>query len=153
MNALELKIPPPLVALFLAILMWLTPALAGSLAIPRGLRLGVALALLCLGLSIAVSGVVAFRRARTTVNPIKASSASALVSSGVYRFTRNPMYLGLSLALLAWAVFLSNPLALLFLPVYVLYINRFQIIPEELVLASLFGTGYSAYKERVRRWL
>jgi len=63
------------------------------------------------------------------------------------------MYLGLSLALLAWAVFLSNPLALLFLPVYVLYINRFQIIPEELVLASLFGTGYSAYKERVRRWL
>ena len=85
MNALELKIPPPLVALFLAILMWLTAALPGSLAIPLGLRLGVALALLCLGLSIAVSGVVAFRRAGTTLNPIKASSASALVSTGVYR--------------------------------------------------------------------
>jgi protein-S-isoprenylcysteine O-methyltransferase Ste14 len=151
MNALELKIPPPLVALFLAILMWLTPALA--IAVPLGLRLGVALALLCLGLTISVSGVVAFRRARTTVNPIKASSASALVSSGVYRFTRNPMYLGLSLALFAWAVLLSNPLALLLLPFYVLYINRFQIIPEERVLASLFGTEYSAYKERVRRWL
>jgi protein-S-isoprenylcysteine O-methyltransferase Ste14 len=153
MNALELKIPPTLVALFLAFLMWLTPALAGSVAIPPGLRLGVALALLCLGVSIAVSGVAAFRHARTTLNPIKASSASVLVSSGVYRFTRNPMYLGLSLELLAWAVFLSNPLTLLFLPVYVLYINRFQITPEERALASLFGHEYSAYQGRVRRWL
>jgi protein-S-isoprenylcysteine O-methyltransferase Ste14 len=153
MNALELKIPPPLVALFSAIFMWLTPALAGSLAIPFGLRLAVALALLCLGLSIAVSGIVAFRRARTTLNPIKASSASALVSGGIYRFTRNPMYLGLLLALFAWAVLLSNPLALLLLPVYVWYINRFQIIPEERALTSLFGIAYSAYKESVRRWL
>jgi protein-S-isoprenylcysteine O-methyltransferase Ste14 len=153
MNALELKIPPPLVALFVAILMWLTPTLAGFPSIPLGLRRAVALALLCLGLSIAVSGVVAFRQARTTVNPIRASSASALVSSGVYRFTRNPMYLGLLLELIAWAMFLSNSLALLLLPVYVLYINRFQIIPEERVLTSLFGTEYSAYKKSVRRWL
>jgi protein-S-isoprenylcysteine O-methyltransferase Ste14 len=153
MNGLELKIPPPLVALFLAVLMRLIPALAGSVAVQLGLRLGVALALLCLGQSIAVSGVVAFRRARTTLNPIKASSASALVNSGVYRFTRNPMYLGLLLALFAWAVLLANPLALLVLPVYVLYINRFQIIPEERVLATLFGTEYSAYKGSVRRWL
>ena len=153
MKALELKIPPPLVALFLAILMRLTPALAGSLPFPLSLRRGAALALFCLGLSIAVSGVVAFRRAGTTTNPIKASSASALVRSGVYRFTRNPMYLGLLLALFAWAVFLSNPLALLLLPVYVFYIYRFQIIPEERVLASLFGTEYSAYKQSVRRWL
>jgi protein-S-isoprenylcysteine O-methyltransferase Ste14 len=76
-----------------------------------------------------------------------------LVSSGVYRFTRNPMYLGLLLTLLAWAVFLSNPVALLFVPVFVLYMNRYQIHPEERVLSSLFGTEYSAYKERVRRWL
>jgi protein-S-isoprenylcysteine O-methyltransferase Ste14 len=153
MHALELKIPPPLVALFIAILMWLTPALAESVAIPLGLRRGVALALFCLGLSIAASGLAAFRRAGTTVNPVKASSASVLVSSGIYRFTRNPMYLGLSVALFAWAVFLSNPLALLFLPVFVTYINRFQIIPEERVLAELFGTEYSTYKQSVRRWL
>ena len=62
------------------------------------------------------------------------------------------MYLGLSLALLAWAVFLSNPLTLLFLPAFVVYINRFQIVPEERVLATLFGTAFSAYKERVHRW-
>jgi protein-S-isoprenylcysteine O-methyltransferase Ste14 len=153
MNALELKIPPPLIALFLAILMWLTPALAGSVAIPTSLRIGVALVLCCLGLGIGMSGFGAFRRARTTVNPIKASSASTLVRSGIFRFTRNPMYLGLLLVLFAWAVFLSNPLTLLFPPVYVLYINRFQIIPEERVLVSLFGANYSAYKEDVRRWL
>ena len=63
------------------------------------------------------------------------------------------MYLGLLLELLAWAVFLANPLALLFLPVYVLYIDRFQIIPEERVLATLFGTAYSTYKGSVRRWV
>jgi len=152
MNALELKIPPPLIALVLAILMWLTPALEGSVAIPIRLRIGVTLVLCCLGLGIGMSGVVAFRRARTTTNPVKASSASALVRSGIFRFTRNPMYLGLLLVLFAWAVFLSNPLTALFLPVYVLYINRFQIIPEERVLASLFGADYSAYKEDVRRW-
>jgi protein-S-isoprenylcysteine O-methyltransferase Ste14 len=153
MNAFELKIPPPLIALFLAILMWFTPALAGSIAIPSSLRVGLALALFGLGMGIAVSGVVAFRRARTTLNPIKASSASALVRSGVFRFTRNPMYLGLLLELFAWTVFLSNSMTLLFLPVYVLYINRFQIIPEERALTSLFGTEYSAYKNSVPRWL
>ncbi|HEV8366930.1 MAG TPA: isoprenylcysteine carboxylmethyltransferase family protein, partial [Pyrinomonadaceae bacterium] len=75
------------------------------------------------------------------------------VSTGVYRFTRNPMYLGLLLTLLGWAAFLSNPASLLFVPIFVLYINRFQIKPEEQVLSSLFGAEYMAYKSRVRRWL
>ncbi len=87
------------------------------------------------------------------MNPIKPGAASSLVSSGVYRFTRNPMYLGLSVTLLGWAMFLSNPLALLAVPLFVLYINRFQIDPEERVLSSLFGAEYAAYKEKVRRWL
>lgn len=151
MNTLELKIPPPLVALAFATLMWLTPVLAGSIDIPY--RIALAVALPCIGMSIAISGVLAFRQAHTTLNPIKASSASSLVSGGIFQFTRNPMYLGLVFVLLGWTVFLSNPLALLFVPVFVLYMDRFQIIPEERVLAKLFGTEYSAYKERVRRWL
>jgi protein-S-isoprenylcysteine O-methyltransferase Ste14 len=84
---------------------------------------------------------------------MKASAASSLVSNSVYRFTRNPMYLGLLLTLLAWAAFLSNPLAVLWVPVFVLYINRFQITPDERVLSSLFGAEYAAYRNRVRRWL
>jgi protein-S-isoprenylcysteine O-methyltransferase Ste14 len=153
MNSLELKIPPPFVALALGLLMWLASSVAQLIEVPFALRLGIALALLAVGQSISISGMVAFRRAKTTMNPIEASAASSLVCSGVYRFTRNPMYLGLLITLLAWAVFLSNPLALLFLPLYVLYINRYQIDPEERVLASLFGAEYAAYKKKVRRWL
>jgi len=76
-----------------------------------------------------------------------------LVTNGTFHFTRNPMYLSLLLYLLAWAVYLSNWLALLFVPVFVLYINQFQIKPEERALSSLFGLEYAAYKGRVRRWL
>jgi len=76
-----------------------------------------------------------------------------MVTWGVYALSRNPMYLGGLIMLLGWAVFLSNALAFLFLPVYVLYINRFQIAPEERVLTSLFGQTYVAYQARTRRWL
>ena len=153
MNSLELKIPPPFVALALALLMWVASSAAEPIDVPFALRLGIALVLVVVGQSISISGMVAFRHAKTTMNPIKASAASSLVSSGVYRFTRNPMYLGLLLTLLAWTVFLSNPVALLFVPLFVLYMNRYQIGPEERVLSSLFGAEYADYKKRVRRWL
>jgi len=152
MYRLELKVPPPVVALCLAFLMWFAPSL-GQPEVPLQVRVGMALVLVLIGLSISIAGMVAFRRARTTINPVKASAASSLVTTGVYRFTRNPMYLGLLLTLLAWAVFLFNPVALLFVPIFVLYINRFQIKPEEQVLSSLFGAEYMAYKGQVRRWL
>jgi protein-S-isoprenylcysteine O-methyltransferase Ste14 len=153
MRWLELKIPPPAVALFLALLMWVTSSVTPSLEVPFGVRVATTLALACIGQSISITGMVAFRRAKTTMNPMKASAASSLVSNSVYRFTRNPMYLGLLLTLLAWAAFLSNPLAVLWVPVFVLYVNRFQITPEERVLSSLFGAEYAAYRNRVRRWL
>lgn len=150
---LELKVPPPVVALLLALLMWLTPAAAGLVQIPYPARVICAVVLACVGQGISIAGMVAFRRARTTVSPIRASSASSLVIRGVYRYTRNPMYVGLLLTLLAWAVSLANPLAVFWIVVYVRYITRFQIIPEERVLASLFGAAYEAYKGRVRRWV
>jgi len=105
------------------------------------------------GVCVALLGVASFRRARTTVNPLKPEKASALVMSGIYRYTRNPMYLGLLLALIASAFFLSNALAFLFLPAFILYMNRFQIAPEERMLASMFGQEFTAYLSKVRRWL
>ena len=150
---LELKAPPPIVTVVVAFLMWLTPAAAGLLQMPYPARVLCAITLVCAGQGIGIAGLVAFRRAKTTVNPVKASLASSLVIRGVYRYTRNPMYVGLLLTLLAWAVFLANPLTVLWVAVYVLYITRFQIIPEERVLASLFGAEYEAYKSRVRRWV
>jgi protein-S-isoprenylcysteine O-methyltransferase Ste14 len=153
MSVLELKVPPPIVASVLALLMWLTPAVVGLVQMPDLARVLSAIVLVCIGLSVSIAGMLAFRRAKTTVNPVKASLASSLVVQGVYRYTRNPMYVGLLLALLAWAVFLANPFAVLWVVVFVLYITRFQIIPEEHVLASLFGAEYEAYKGKVRRWI
>ncbi|WP_093102133.1 isoprenylcysteine carboxylmethyltransferase family protein [Variovorax sp. CF079] len=153
MNSLELKVPPPAVALLFGVLMWLVSSLVAPLEVPSGPRVSVALVLASVGLVFGVSGMVSFWRARTTMNPIKPMATSSLVTNGAFRFTRNPMYLSLLLYLLAWAVYLSNVWTLLFVPVFVLYINEFQIKPEERALSSLFGPEYAAYKERVRRWL
>jgi len=153
MRVLELKVPPPVVALVTAVLMWLASHSSPTLAFvfPAGNLLAVGLA--AIGLMVAISGVVTFRRARTTLNPTKPETSSSLVSWGIYKITRNPMYLGLLLLLTAWAIFLSNWLAFLFLPVFVVYMNRFQIVPEEQALTLLFAREFVAYQSRVRRWL
>jgi len=153
MRFLELKVPPPVVALLTAALMWLC-----AWAVPAFGFLFPARDLYAIGLAVAgvvadVLAIVSFVRARTTVNPMKPASSSSLVVSGIYKLTRNPMYLGSLLFLAAWAIYLSNVLALLLLPAFVLYINHFQITPEERVLAALFGQEFAAYKARTRRWL
>jgi protein-S-isoprenylcysteine O-methyltransferase Ste14 len=84
---------------------------------------------------------------------MKPESSSSLVVSGIYKLTRNPMYLGLLLVLLGWAIYLTNVLVFLLLPAFILYINRFQIAPEERALTALFGQEFAAYKSRTRRWL
>src|SRR6185369_7342568 len=100
MSVLELKVPPPIVALVLALLMWLTPAIAGLVQIPYPARVLCAIGLVGVGQGIGIAGMVAFARAKTTANPVKANLASSLVIEGVYRYTRNPMYAGLLLTLL-----------------------------------------------------
>jgi protein-S-isoprenylcysteine O-methyltransferase Ste14 len=153
MHALELKVPPVAVVLFMAALMWLVARAAPAFEIALPARSFLAVGLAVTGMVVSLSGVVSFRRANTTVNPMKPDSSSSLVSSGVYALTRNPMYLGFLLILAGWAVFLSNMLGLLLLPVFVFYMNRFQIEPEEKALAILFGPAFIAYQSRVRRWL
>ena len=105
------------------------------------------------GIAIALAGVMKFHQAKTTVNPIRPEKTSAMVTSGVYRLSRNPMYLGFLLALVAWAIWLSHALAFAFLPFFVIYMNRFQIIPEERALAAKFGGKFTEYRNSVRRWL
>ena len=153
MTSLELRVPPLAVLLIAGLLMGLTALWAPALAWPTQIRIGAGAGILTLGILIAVSGVVAFRRARTTVNPLRPDGASSLVASGIYRYTRNPMYLGMLLVLIGWAVYLARPWALLVLPVFVAYMNRFQIGPEERVLERIFGAEFEAYRRRVRRWL
>jgi len=153
MQALELRIPPPIVALLIAAITWSISVATPSVELPGLIRVATAIALALAGVTTAILGVIAFRRARTTVNPLKPETTSTIVTSGIYRYTRNPMYVGLTLVLFAWAVFLSSAWALLGPVGFTLYINRFQIIPEERVLSGMFGTSYSAYQAKVRRWL
>lgn len=153
MNALELKIPPVALALLVGAAMWglavWVPGLGGPL--PR--LPAVALLLVLAGAFVAGLGVVSFRRAKTTVNPTTPGAASALVASGIYRYTRNPMYLGLLLVLAGWGLWLAHALALLGLPAFVVYMNRFQIAPEERALTAVFGDAFTAYRHKVRRWI
>ena len=153
MQALELKIPPPAVAVLIAAAMWLLARLPPALALPQSLRTFAALPVAVAGIGLTFAGVMSFRQARTTMNPMQPQAAAALVRSGVYRVSRNPMYLGLLLVLLAWTAFLSTLWAALGPLAYVLYINRFQIAPEERILSAKFGASYSEYKASVRQWL
>lgn len=153
MKSLELKIPPPAIALLVAAGMWALSRFPPSLQLPTSIRVWLAAAVLLAGVGFSVAGVLSFRRAHTTLNPTKPQSTSSLVTSGIYRVTRNPMYLGLLLVLVALAVFLFSIWALLGPAAFFLYIGRFQIAPEERALTALFGADYTAYRSRVRRWL
>ena len=151
MKWLELKIPPLLVWLIVAGAMlavaFSAPKLSGTLA---G---SFAIALAALGGALALAGVIAFRRQHTTVNPLTPSASSAVVSNGVYRISRNPMYLGFLLTLAGWALYLSNVGAAVLLPAFVAYMTQFQIKPEERALLATFGSEFAQYMPRVRRWL
>jgi protein-S-isoprenylcysteine O-methyltransferase Ste14 len=153
MSSLELKIPPPAVALAFGIVMWLVAMLtqAPHLSVPFTTYAGILLALL--GQGVGIAGMVAFRKAKTTINPVSPANASSLVARGIFRYTRNPMYVGWLLTLLGWAAYLSSLFSVLFVPLFMLYIQRCQIEPEERALAQKFGKEYAAYKSAVRRWL
>ena len=152
MPSLESKVPPPALVVVMAVFMWLLSRATPSLHVDVPWHNWLAIFLVSVGFLTGLSGVATFRIAKTTVDPTK-PRASSLVTWGVYTISRNPMYLGGLIMLLGWAIFLSNALAFLFLPVYVLYLNRFQIAPEERVLRSLFGETYVAYQARAGRWL
>ena len=156
MSPLELKIPPPLVAAAVAGAMtaasvWLPPVLV--LPLSPSVRVGAALVLVGVGACFDVAGLLAFRKAKTTVNPLAPNRSTAVVSTGVYRITRNPMYLGMALILLGLALYLASPWALLGPLVFAAFITRFQIQPEERALTARFGAAYTAYCTQVRRWL
>ena len=153
MPSLERKIPPPVVGLLCFALMYFTPGPRLHFSVPFLVRLGLAACIYIVGVAVGVAGFRHLRHARTTVSPVQVSRASALVTTGIYSRTRNPMYLAIVIALFAWSIFLQNPVSLLFIPACIFYLNRFQIIPEERALAALFPADSPSYIARVRRWL
>jgi protein-S-isoprenylcysteine O-methyltransferase Ste14 len=150
---LELKIPPVLVTILFFLLMWLVSRLTPEFPVPPELKLASLLLFSLAGGSIGLAGVASFRKARTTVNPFTPDASSSLVISGIFKRTRNPMYLALFLALIGWGLYLANLISLVLAAGFVVYMNHFQILPEERALENAFGARFTDYKSRVRRWI
>ena len=153
MRHLELKIPPPLVALLCVATMWSLSRITPTLGLTRDIRWLLTGVFVLVGISFDLRGLLVFLRARTSINPMKPHQASSLIVTGVYRRTRNPMYVGLASMLVAITIFLDAPVALIGVGAFVGYITRFQIQPEERALRQKFGKAYRDYCEQVPRWL
>ena len=153
MRWLEHRIPPPLIDASFALAMWAVARRLPGLSADWPGRVPVSVAVALAGALVSLAGVLAFRRQHTTLNPLKPEAASALVSTGIFAFTRNPMYLGMLVVLVAWGLYLSNLAAVALVPLFVPCLNRLQILPEERVLRAKFGAAFDAYAERVRRWI
>ena len=153
MNWFNLKIPPVGVFSAFGLVMWAISSLPPHFEMLEGNRVIVILTLLLGAAYFGLSGVLSFRKVGTTVHPMEPNKASSLVTSGVYRISRNPMYLGLLIGLIAWALYLSSLWALGCCVVFMAYMNRFQIVPEEIVMEEKFGEVFTAYRQETRRWL
>lgn len=153
MPSLELKIPPPAVALLCAAGMWAIAHYSAPYVLSPVMRWALVAIYAILGAAFDFAGLLAFRQSKTTINPLHPEKSSTLVSHGIYRVTRNPMYCGMASLLLAWAAYLQSPLSVFGVLVFIGYITQFQIKPEERMLEALFGDEYSRYCARVRRWL
>ena len=153
MRLLEHKIPPPVVAGAIALVMGAVLPIPSLWNSPLRPATVVALVLAVVGVSFDLLGLLAFFQVRTSINPLRPDKASVLVTRGIYRVTRNPMYVGLLFLLTAWALFLASPWAFSGPGLFIVTMNRFQIAPEERVMREKFGKDFEDYAARVRRWL
>ncbi|MEO7655578.1 MAG: isoprenylcysteine carboxylmethyltransferase family protein [Sphingomicrobium sp.] len=147
------RVPPPLIFLGLVVIGPVLDSLVGlaPLAIPPTLRTVLVLILIAAGLAVVLVAVRRFASAGTRVEPWVPSSA--IVSDGIYRFTRNPMYVGMAVVMLGLSLILASPASLGMVVVGVLIVDRFVIRREEAYLEAKFGEEYRTYRARVRRWL
>lgn len=153
MDKFKNRVPPPIVMLILAVLMWGISQISINIEMSYLIRMLSLLTLILFAMLFCIEGVISFKLAKTTTNPLKPEAASSLVVSGIYKYSRNPMYLGFALFLLAWSVYLASVMSIVGVVVFVCYMNQFQIMPEEAALNKVFGNEFEQYKSKVRRWL
>lgn len=148
-------IPPPLVLLICGILMWLAARVWPSADFAFRYNAIVFWIVLLAGFSLMTGGVIRIIKHKTIVRPERRSlpKATALVTTGVFRYTRNPIYLGAAIMLIAWTIYLENWLSALGIALFVAFITRYQIRAEEEALEKIFGEQYVRYKKKVRRWV
>ncbi len=146
-------LPPPVIMVITAALMWLTsrtPTLSFT-GLPG--QTAMAIGVFLIGMLLIIVAALQFYRSGTTISPIKPESSEYLITSGIYRLSRNPIYLGDLLMLLAWAIYLGAAVNLAWLALFLWYTTQFQIMREERALVEIFGQAYRDYCARVRRWL
>jgi protein-S-isoprenylcysteine O-methyltransferase Ste14 len=153
MKNLELKIPPVAVMAIVGAAMWLVSIVLPRVNFYNSFRKAIVIIFALTGAAFGIMGLLSFRLAKTTFDPMKPDSSTSLVTSGVYSITRNPMYVGLLSLLTAWGFFLGSAYSLFLTAAFVFYMNKFQIEPEERALKSIFGDAYDDYVLRIRRWL
>lgn len=153
MTKLETKIPPVAVFIIAALLMWFVSSFTPTIDLPELIRWLLTLVFILFGAVMGLFGVYSFLKAETTVDPLKPEKANSLVDTGVYKISRNPMYLALALVLIAFSIYLKSLWSLPVVLLFMIYMTRFQIFPEERAMLKLFGEQYITYMERVRRWI
>lgn len=152
-HVLALKVPPVVLVAVVLILMWLCYHYITAANLSFIYSFQAAIGCVFVGAIVIIAGVRSFHKHQTTVNPMEPENSSTVVNTGVFALSRNPMYLGMLLILLGGAVLSMNTIAFILLPVFVLYMNSFQIAPEEQALLEKFGEEYLNYKAKVRRWI
>ena len=150
---MKLKIPPPLIALIFSVLMWGVSLLSNHAPLESAVVVPLSVLIFLAGLAVNISAAISFRKADTTMNPRKPKKATNLVDTGVYKLSRNPMYLGLLFILIGWTIWLGSVFNIAILLLFIWYITVFQIVPEEKVLEVLFAEEFESYRSRVRRWI
>ena len=153
MKSLELKIPPPIYALSIALLMWLLNKYIPITHFIESPWNRAGLVIIVAAGTLDLWSLFLFLKKHTTFNPMKPENTTGLVTKGLYQYTRNPMYVGLLIILSGYAVWLGSLTPFLVLPLFYWLITEMQIKPEERVLIKKFGEDYQAYKNSVRRWL
>ncbi len=151
---MHLRIPPPIVALIGILLIFLSKDYILILYLHPHLQNTLSLLFLIIGFVIILLAIKEFKKSETTVNPMKPETSTSLVTSGIFKYTRNPMYLGLACILLASCFYFSSLFGIIiYVPLFIFYITVFQIIPEEESMKSLFNDEYLEYCLKVRRWI
>lgn len=146
-------IPPPIYGLlFFAAMWWLNSSLPQFSFTFAGQTV-LALIAISIGLTLDLIAIVSFIKTKTTINPLSPQNTNQLVTTGLYHYSRNPMYLGLFFLLLGTVLWLGNPVNIFLLLLFLLVITLLQIKPEEKILTEKFGSDYQHYCEQVRRWL
>ncbi len=147
------RIPPPVIGVITLFLIWLIAETVPGQVYKHPVLTALALILAVIGLALDLYSLKLFRDAKTTFNPLNPERAKSLVLGGPYKFTRNPMYLGMLFILTGFVIFKGHAGGFLPLAGFVAFITVFQIKPEEEAMIAKFGEAYKDYMTKVRRWL